>query len=873
MISLIFYRHESRDIIRNAVNASEHDAVIFSGHGCTGAIHKLINGLDLGTNPDLVVLVSQQEHHSNLLPWRQVNAQVVFIKETEQGQVDLEDLKEQLELWQKPDRLLVGCFPAASNISGILNDDLKITALLHSHGALSFWDYATAAPYVDINMNPKIPEDLNNLCAKDAIYFSMHKFVGGVQTPGILVAKKELFKNEAPAFGGGGGSVFFVTESDHKYLKEIELREESGTPAIVESIRSGLVMKLKTTVQADQILKREHALLQKAKSKLQQNENFVLLGNAFNNPEDHLPILSFMIKDDHGLFLHHNFVCSLLNDLFGIQARGGCACAGPYAQHLMGMTQDLAKQYEQLLLEDERLDRVHLRRGHRECSQYEFLRPGFSRLNLPWFSNDEEIDFILEALDFVAKHAWKFMPQYIFNNETGEWKHHTNQVFKERKWLGNFDFLGGTSKNVVIPLNDTFEDILKKAFEKLDETTKVASKLHIPDQTLLFSDAKVAKLKWILLPSEAKSRLCSRQELVKINPPFHPKHFKTSLEASSFGSYDGNLSEKSLNFSLNGHHKSSWLNFKITKKELTNGHHSEPIQKPDPEPDQDYSIDACILTKRPEMIPSLQIKAKWRPPTKDIFKPFLEAIETFEMIKPGDRVLVCLSGGKDSLTLLHTMKQYQYYTKMSFELGAMTIDPLSSAYDPRPLIPYLKELNVHYLYEEQDIMRAAKEANPDSICAFCSRMKRGRMYAAARRENYNVLALGQHLDDLAESFLMSIFHNGRLRTMKANYRVQEGDLRIVRPFVYVREKQLRTFAETQKLPVIPENCPACFENPKERHRTKQLLAQQELLFPKLYWSLKSALHPVMNIRATGIESSVFGKQGKVNGNYVDDELD
>jgi len=282
---------------------------------------------------------------------------------------------------------------------------------------------------------------------------------------------------------------------------------------------------------------------------------------------------------------------------------------------------------------------------------------------------------------------------------------------------------------------------------------------------------------------------------------------------------------------------------------------------------EEPSIDACILTKRSENPPALKVKARWRPPTKDIFKPFLEAIETFEMIKPGDRVLVCLSGGKDSLTLLHTMKQYQYYTKMAFDLGAMTIDPLSSAYDPRPLIPYLKELNVPYLYEEQDIMRAAKEANCTSICAFCSRMKRGRMYAAARRDKYNVLALGQHLDDLAESFLMSLFHNGRLRTMKANYTVQEGDLRIVRPFVYVREKQLRQFAEEQKLPVIPENCPACFENPKERHRTKQLLAQQELLFPKLYWSLKSAMYPVMNIRATGVESAVFGKNGKSNDDF------
>merc|ERR1712088_389442 len=154
-------------------------------------------------------------------------------------------------------------------------------------------------------------------------------------------------------------------------------------------------------------------------------------------------------------------------------------------------------------------------------------------------------------------------------------------------------------------------------------------------------------------------------------------------------------------------------------------------------------------------------------------------------------------------------------------------------------------------------MKAEKDIEPRSICAFCSRMKRGRMYGAARREGYNVLAMGQHLDDLSESFFMSLFHNGRLRTMKANYTVKEGDLKIIRPFVYTREKQLRTFAETRKLPVIAENCPACFESPKERHRVKQVLAQQELLFPRLYWSLKSAMHPAMNVNRTGVESALF----------------
>ena len=191
--------------------------------------------------------------------------------------------------------MMIGCFCAASNITGVLNDDINITAILHNYGALSFWDYATAAPYVDINVNPKVPNDVENLCAKDAVYFSMHKFVGGVQTPGVLVAKKELFKN-SPMYGGGGGSVFFVTESDHKYLKETELREEGGTPAIVESIRAGLVMKLKKSVKAEEIIQREHALLDRAKHRLAPVDNFVLLGNAFQDSKQYLPVLSFFIK-------------------------------------------------------------------------------------------------------------------------------------------------------------------------------------------------------------------------------------------------------------------------------------------------------------------------------------------------------------------------------------------------------------------------------------------------------------------------------------------------------------------------------------------------------------------------------------------------
>lgn len=295
------------------------------------------------------------------------------------------------------------------------------------------------------------------------------------------------------------------------------------------------------------------------------------------------------------------------------------------------------------------------------------------------------------------------------------------------------------------------------------------------------------------------------------------------------------------------------------------------------ETSSDCALGACYMSREAlearvqqpvgDIITPADCVASWHCPPKSIWKPAIEALQEFDMIRDGDRVMVCLSGGKDSLSLLHTLHQYQFYAKskgIHYTLGAATVDPGSSAYDPRPLMPYLKALGVHYLYEEQAILQQAAtlEKGCKSVCSFCSRMKRGRLYAAARGHGYNVLALGQHLDDLVESFLMSVFHNGRLRSMKAHYYIRERDLRVIRPFVYVREKTLRQFAESRNLPVIPENCPACFDAPKERHRVKQLLAQQEILFPRLFWSLRSALHPLISFRHTGEESRVYTRHRK-----------
>jgi tRNA(Ile)-lysidine synthase TilS/MesJ len=198
------------------------------------------------------------------------------------------------------------------------------------------------------------------------------------------------------------------------------------------------------------------------------------------------------------------------------------------------------------------------------------------------------------------------------------------------------------------------------------------------------------------------------------------------------------------------------------------------------------------------------------------------------------------------MSLLHILLYFQKKVPFKIEIAGITVDPQSSDYNPRPLIEYMKKLGVPYFFESDPILeRAKKSLQNDSICAYCARMKRGIIYNCARREKYNVIALGQHLDDLAESFLMSSFHNGILRTMKANYVIDHGDLRVIRPLIYCREKLFKEFTLKNKIPVIQENCPACFSAPKERHRVKVLLAQQENMFPSLFSSLQKAMVPLM----------------------------
>jgi selenocysteine lyase/cysteine desulfurase len=408
------FREEARSIIKAAAGASEEDALIFCGSGATGAVHVLLEVLNLCLPSDLsarydlesripeherpVVFIGPYEHHSNELPWRESIADVVVIHEDADGRIHLPELERRLQEYAaRP--LRIGSFSAASNVTGVVTDTPAISRLLHRHGALSFWDFAAAGPYVEIAMNGATDDPLDY---KDAVFLSPHKFVGGPGTPGILLAKRRLFHNRVPSTPGGG-TVDFVTETYHRYSDDPELREEGGTPAIIGSIRAGLVFQLKQAIGHGTIREREEAYTRRAIRRWQDHPALEVLGP---HAAERLAILSFTVRYDERRYLHHDLVTSLLNDLFGIQARGGCSCAGPYGARLLHI--------EGEALQD------HVRKIEEGCRG---LKPGWTRIGFNYFISDAEAEFLLRAVEWVATHGWKLLPYYDFDALNGEWRH------------------------------------------------------------------------------------------------------------------------------------------------------------------------------------------------------------------------------------------------------------------------------------------------------------------------------------------------------------------------------------------------------------------------------------------------------------------
>ncbi len=452
------FREDARSIIADAVGArSDEHAVLFCGSGSTHAINKLIGALGLIIPSALedqyrlsdhlpaderpVVFIGPYEHHSNELPWRESIAHVVMIGEDADGHVDLAHLERELVAHAgRP--LSIGSFSAASNVTGIVTDVAAVSELLHRHGALAFWDYAAAAPYVEIDVGSAD----DGLSYADAIFISPHKFIGGPGTPGVLVARRELFANRVPVVPGGG-TVSYVNPAEHVYLTDVEHREEGGTPAIVESIRAGLVFQLKAAVGCDAIRIKEEGFVERAVSSWDTNPRLQVLGS---HDAKRLSIVSFVVRYDQPheggdptrpWYLHHNFVVALLNDLFGIQSRGGCSCAGPYGHRLLGIDLDRSHEFE-----------VEIAEG---C---EGIKPGWVRVNFNYFIDEETFGYLIKAVHFVANRGASFLPLYEFETGSGLWRHRDgaglvpmslseisyadgSMAFPDRRRQGGFDHL------------------------------------------------------------------------------------------------------------------------------------------------------------------------------------------------------------------------------------------------------------------------------------------------------------------------------------------------------------------------------------------------------------------------------------------------
>jgi selenocysteine lyase/cysteine desulfurase len=416
-------REDARRTIRDAVGGDDETVVVFAGSGCTGAIDKLVGILGLRVPSGFedrwhaselvpsdqrpVVFIGPYEHHSNEVMWRECVADVVVIPQDLDGHVDLVVLRDRLQ--EHADRpLRIGSFSAASNVTGIVTDTDAISTLLHEHGALAFWDFAAAGPYVDIEMYGRGGRGVaSDLARKDAVFLSPHKFIGGPATPGVLVVRRELLTNRVPDVPGGG-TVAYVNPAAHDYLTDPAHREEGGTPAIVESIRAGLVFALKEAVGVATIRAREDAFLRRAAEAWTQEPAIEILGNL---DAERLSIVSFVVRSPDGPYLHHNFVVAVLNDLFGIQSRGGCSCAGPYGHHLLGIDLERSHEFE--------------REIGRGC---EGIKPGWVRINFNYFISDAVADYVIEAVRLVARDGWRLLGDYSFEPATGLWRHRNGPV-------------------------------------------------------------------------------------------------------------------------------------------------------------------------------------------------------------------------------------------------------------------------------------------------------------------------------------------------------------------------------------------------------------------------------------------------------------
>jgi selenocysteine lyase/cysteine desulfurase len=407
--------HYAQKIIKKHVNANEEDVIITTGFGMTAAVVKFQRILGLKqcgrlTSSDClqekqrpVVFVTHMEHHSNHTSWFETAADVVQLQPDKDLLVDLDDLREQLEKY-KDREVKIGAFTACSNVTGIETPVHEMARIMHEHNGFCFVDYAASAPYVDINMHPDDPME-----KLDAILFSPHKFLGGPGSSGVLIFSKNLYKNHTPDQPGGGTVDWTNPWGEYKYIDDIEAREDGGTPGFLQAIRTALSIKLKEQIGTENMRKREKELVQKAFRELRKIDKLHILAD---NVEERLGIISLYIED-----IHFNLAVKLLNDRFGIQVRGGCACAGTYGHFLLDVSHEKSKHITDLI-------------NHGDLSQ----KPGWIRISLHPTMTDEELDLIIDALKQIRTHYKEWSEDYVYDNHLNEFRH-KNEPEDKTEWV------------------------------------------------------------------------------------------------------------------------------------------------------------------------------------------------------------------------------------------------------------------------------------------------------------------------------------------------------------------------------------------------------------------------------------------------------
>lgn len=396
-------RRQARARIAASVGAGSECEVIFCGSGATAAVNRLPHLLGLLSRDDPesqsetcpIVLTGPYEHHSNILPWREAGAKIIEIAEAPQGGVDLDNLEKELHK-NAGQTTVIGAFSAASNVTGILTDVRAVTRLLKAHGALAVWDYACGAPYLPMTMEPARDAPI------DALFFSPHKFPGGPGSSGVLVMRKNAVRTRRPTCPGGG-SVSYVSGWAHDYYDNLVLKEEAGTPNILGDLRAALAVAVRDGVGTGVINRRGQRFLERALAVWRKNERIVLLGHP---TAKRLSIIAFLVRDADGGIVHHRLVTRLLSDLFGIQAREGCSCAGPYGHRLLDVDRTLSEEIRQQIHAGQIL-----------------AKPGWTRLNFCHLLDDQTADTIIEAVARLPEAADQLASKYRADPATGNFHH------------------------------------------------------------------------------------------------------------------------------------------------------------------------------------------------------------------------------------------------------------------------------------------------------------------------------------------------------------------------------------------------------------------------------------------------------------------